>query len=60
MHGFALGLNLEAEVRVNLQDADESAYAPITSVRQGAEYLYFGSLLAPSLVRMPLSEVLPD
>ncbi|ORE86963.1 hypothetical protein ATO7_07987 [Oceanococcus atlanticus] len=60
LHGFALGLNLEAEVMVNLQDAGESAYAPITSVRQGAEHLYFGSLLAPSLARMPLSEVLPD
>ena len=58
LHGFALGLNLEGEVVVNLQDASESAYAPVTSVRQGNGYLYFGSLLAPSLARMPLADVM--
>ncbi len=58
LHGFALGLNLDGEVVVNLQDASELAYAPVTSVRQGNGYLYFGSLLAPSLARMPLAEVL--
>ncbi len=59
LHGYALGLSLQAEVKVNLQDASATAFAPITSVRQGQDYLYFGSLLAPSLARLPLTEVFP-
>ena len=55
MHGFVLGLNPAGEVEVNLQDSNPGAYAPITSVREGQDYLYFGSLSAPSLARLPLS-----
>lgn len=55
MHGYALGLDLDGGVAVNLQDASAGAFAPITSVREGADYLYFGSLSAPSLARLPLS-----
>lgn len=55
LHGFVLGLDLQGEVRYNLQDASDGAFAPITSVRQGDDYLYFGSLSAPSMARLPLS-----
>lgn len=57
MHGFALGLDLNGKVVVNLQNAEPGAYAPITSVREGSDYLYFGSLSAPSMARLPLAEL---
>lgn len=57
LHAFALGLNLDGEVVFNLQDPGTQAYAPITSVREGAEYLYFGSLSANSMARMPLASL---
>ncbi len=57
MHGFVLGLGLEGEVRENLQATGPSAYAPITSVIESETHLYFGSLSAASLGRLPLGAI---
>ncbi|MGJ8670990.1 MAG: SMP-30/gluconolactonase/LRE family protein [Oceanococcus sp.] len=54
-HGFVLGLDLQGEVVHNLQDASDDAFAPITSARQAGNYLFLGSLSAPSMARLPLS-----
>lgn len=50
-HAIALGLNLDGEVIHNLQDSSADAYAPITSVEQVGDMLYFGSLSAPAIAR---------
>lgn len=52
-HAIALGLNLDGEVIHNLQDPSADAYAPITAVEQVGDRLYFGSLSAPAIARMP-------
>ncbi len=51
-HAFVLGLDEEAKVVHNLQDASAGAYAPITSVEQHGEWLYLGSLTQPSIARI--------
>ncbi|MFY0729893.1 SMP-30/gluconolactonase/LRE family protein [Pseudomonas sp. NFX15] len=56
--GFALGLDLEGKVIANLQDDSKDNYSPITTVREYGEWLYFGSLKARNMVRLPLSKAL--
>lgn len=55
---FALGLDLDGKVIANLQDADKGNYSPITTVREYGEWLYFGSLKAQHMVRLPLEKAL--
>jgi sugar lactone lactonase YvrE len=56
--GFALGLDLEGKVIANLQDNSSDSYAPITTVREYGDWLYFGSLKAQHMARLPLSKAL--
>lgn len=56
--GFALGLDVEGTVIANLQDGSRDNYSPITTVREYGEWLYFGSLKARHMVRLPLSTAL--
>ncbi|AWY39507.1 SMP-30/gluconolactonase/LRE family protein [Pseudomonas putida] len=56
--GFALGLDLDGKVIANLQDASSGNYSPITTVREYGEWLYFGSLKARNMVRLPLKTAL--
>lgn len=51
---FALGLDVEGKVIANLQDGSSGNYSPITTVREYGEWLYFGSLTAQNMVRLPL------
>ncbi|RZL00748.1 MAG: SMP-30/gluconolactonase/LRE family protein [Rubrivivax sp.] len=53
-HGRVLKLDLDGRVRADLQDADDGAYAPITSVREVGKWLYFGSIEYPAMGRLPL------
>nr|WP_218953641.1 SMP-30/gluconolactonase/LRE family protein [Pseudomonas sp. SbOxS1] len=55
---FALGLDLEGKVIANLQDGSSDSYAPITTVREYGDWLYFGSLTAKNMVRLPLDAAL--
>lgn len=55
---FALGLDVNGQVIANLQDASAGNYSPITTVREYGEWLYFGSLKADHMARMPLSGAL--
>lgn len=57
LHAFALGVGLDGKVKYNLQYKGEGAYAPITSVRERGEWLYFGSLAYPGLGKIKLTEV---
>ena len=56
--GFVLGLDLDGKVIANLQDASAGNYSPITTVREYGEWLYFGSLKATHMARMPLDAAL--
>ncbi len=56
--GFVLGLDLEGKVIANLQDASSGNYSPITTVREYGPWLYFGSLKATHMARMPLDVAL--
>ncbi len=56
-HAFVLGLDHDGQVTHNLQDPGPGTYAPITSAREGDGYLYFGSLIQPSLARLPLAAI---
>uniref|UniRef100_UPI003FA6AF13 SMP-30/gluconolactonase/LRE family protein n=1 Tax=Pseudomonas sp. Z003-0.4C(8344-21) TaxID=1855380 RepID=UPI003FA6AF13 len=56
--GFVLGLDLQGKVIANLQDASSGNYSPITTVREYGEWLYFGSLKARHMARMPLEAAL--
>ncbi|RON51472.1 gluconolactonase [Pseudomonas frederiksbergensis] len=56
--GFALGLDLDGKVIANLQDASSGNYSPITTVREYGDWLYFGSLKAQHMVRLPLAKAL--
>ncbi|MBK5534906.1 SMP-30/gluconolactonase/LRE family protein [Pseudomonas sp. TH08] len=56
--GFALGLDLQGKVIANLQDASSGNYSPITTVREYGDWLYFGSLKATHMARLPLAEAL--
>lgn len=55
---FALGLDIEGKVIANLQDGSSGNYSPVTTVREYGEWLYFGSLKAKNMVRLPLSTAL--
>jgi sugar lactone lactonase YvrE len=57
-HAFALGFNVDGRLVANLQYEAPEAYAPITSVVESGEWLYFGSLTAPGIGRMPLAKAL--
>jgi len=52
---FALGLDLEGKVIANLQDGSSGNYSPVTTVREYGDWLYFGSLKAQNMARLPLS-----
>jgi hypothetical protein len=56
--GFVLGLDLDGKVIANLQDASSGNYSPITTVREYGSWLYFGSLKATNMARMPLDAAL--
>ncbi|MHC8366745.1 SMP-30/gluconolactonase/LRE family protein [Pseudomonas sp. ZT5P21] len=58
--GFALGLDVEGKVIANLQDGSSDSYSPITTVREYGEWLYFGSLKAKHMARLPLSTALQE
>ncbi|WP_339501992.1 SMP-30/gluconolactonase/LRE family protein [Pseudomonas silesiensis] len=55
---FVLGLDVEGRVIANLQDGSSGNYSPITTVREYGEWLYFGSLKAKHMARLPLSTAL--
>ncbi|MEK6807294.1 MAG: SMP-30/gluconolactonase/LRE family protein [Pseudomonadota bacterium] len=55
-HSFALGVGLDGKVKYNLQYKGEGVYAPITSVRQSGDSLYFGSLMYPALGKIRLAD----
>ena len=55
---FVLGLDVEGKVIANLQDGSSGNYSPITTVREYGEWLYFGSLKAKHMARLPLSTAL--
>jgi len=55
---FALGLDLDGKVIANLQDASSGNYSPITTVREYGDWLYFGSLKAMNMARLPLTTAL--
>jgi sugar lactone lactonase YvrE len=55
---FVLGLDMEGKVIANLQDGSSGNYSPITTVREYGEWLYFGSLKAKHMARLPLSTAL--
>ncbi|MFJ7312065.1 SMP-30/gluconolactonase/LRE family protein [Pseudomonas sp. NPDC098747] len=56
--GFVLGLDLQGKVIANLQDASSGNYSPITTVREYGDWLYFGSLKAMHMARLPLADAL--
>ena len=56
--GFVLGLDLNGKVIANLQDASNGNYSPITTAREYGDWLYFGSLKATHMARMPLDAAL--
>ncbi len=58
-HAIVLGLNESGEVIHNLQDASESAYAPVTSVEEAAGWLYLGSLTASGYGRIKVPAKTP-
>lgn len=55
---FALGLDVDGKVIANLQDASSGNYSPITTVREYGDWLYFGSLKASHMARLPLTTAL--
>lgn len=57
---WVLGLDLDGKVIANLQYEGKDAYAPITSVEESGPWLYFGSLSAEGLARLPLQSVFAD
>ncbi len=56
-HSFVLGVGLDGKVKYNLQYKGEDVFAPITSVRQAGDSLYFGSLAYPALGKIKLADV---
>lgn len=56
--GFVLGLDLNGKVIANLQDASNGNYSPITTAREYGDWLYFGSLKATHMARIPLDAAL--
>ncbi len=57
-YSFALGLDLDGKLVANLQYEGKGAYAPITSVREYGQWLYFGSLTYPAIGRLPLNKAI--
>ena len=57
--GWVLALDESGKVIANLQHDAPEAFGPITSVREFGPWLYFGSLTADSLARLPLQTVFP-
>ena len=55
---FVVGVDLQGKVIANLQDAGSGNYSPITTVREYGDWLYFGSLKASHMTRLPLSKAL--
>ncbi|MGE7955958.1 SMP-30/gluconolactonase/LRE family protein [Pseudomonas sp. NPDC089530] len=55
---FVIGLDPQGQVIANLQDASAGDYAPITTVREYGDALYFGSLTASHMARLPLDSAL--
>ncbi|MGE8185953.1 SMP-30/gluconolactonase/LRE family protein [Pseudomonas sp. NPDC086278] len=55
---FVLGLDVDGKVIANLQDASSGNYSPITTVREYGDWLYFGSLKARHMARLPLTTAL--
>ncbi|MNF41252.1 Strictosidine synthase [compost metagenome] len=55
---LALGVDLDGNIIANLQDASSGNYAPITTVREYGQWLYFGSLKSSHMVRLPLAKAL--
>ncbi|WP_193560113.1 SMP-30/gluconolactonase/LRE family protein [Pseudomonas arsenicoxydans] len=55
---FALGLDVDGKVIANLQDGSSGNYSPITTVREYGDWLYFGSLKAKNMARLPLATAL--
>jgi sugar lactone lactonase YvrE len=55
---FVIGLDVEGKVIANLQDGSSDNYSPITTVREYGDWLYFGSLKARNMARLPLSSAL--
>ena len=57
---WVLALDESGKVIANLQHEGKDAYGPITSVREWGPWLYFGSLTAESIARLPLNQVFPN
>lgn len=57
-HAFVLGLDIDGKVIANLQDGSDGNYSPITTVREYNGWLYFGSLKAKHMARLPLAPAL--
>ncbi|WP_347900946.1 SMP-30/gluconolactonase/LRE family protein [Pseudomonas purpurea] len=55
---FVLGLDEEGKVIANLQDASRGNYSPLTTAREYGDWLYFGSLTASHMARLPLGKAL--
>lgn len=58
MHGWVLALDVNGRILASLQYNADDAFAPITSVEQFGDTLYFGSLSYPAYGRMPVPEAL--
>lgn len=58
-HAFVLGFDLDGKLIANLQYQADDAYAPIMSVEEHGPWLYFGSLSASSIARLPLQFAIP-
>jgi len=54
---FVLGLNADAEVIHNLQDADGSVFSASTSAEQAGDWLYIGSVTEPEWGRIRISSL---
>ena len=59
MHASAVALGLDGKVKAALQYRGPDAFAPITSVREHGDWLYFGSLSYPGFGRIALKSVMP-
>lgn len=55
---FVIALDTQGQLVANLQDASAGSYAPITTVREYGDALYFGSLTATHMARLPLGPAL--
>jgi sugar lactone lactonase YvrE len=57
-HAWALKLDGSGKLVADLQYRGDGVYAPITSVREVGDKLYFGSIEYPAIGRMPVPEAL--